>query len=272
MFVFVKLEESMNLLRKSRSLCLVSVCLLISAAVSVFAQPASPHSVPDFSGVRTLVRKEMVEAVIPSVTVAVARKGKIIWEEGFGWSNREKRIAATEHTMYYTASVTKTFTATALMILQQRKKIDLDRPINDYLGSAKLASTAWDPAGATVRRVETHTTGLTTFNPTAAMSIDEKIRRFGVLFWPPGERFDYSNLGPMILEDVVSRVSARSYPDFVREEVFWPLGMTPLHMLSRQSWRNTRRNDTVGRAVYVPVGTAVFIAALMIWRCSRCST
>jgi CubicO group peptidase (beta-lactamase class C family) len=142
-----------------------------------------------------------------------------------GWADREQRIAATEHTMYYTASVAKTFTTTALMMLHERKRLDLDRPVNDYRGSAKLSSPGWDPAGATIRRVATHTAGLTTFNPTTRLSMADQIRRFGVLFWPPGERFDYSNLGPIILEDVVERVSGLTYGDFLREQVFWPLGM-----------------------------------------------
>jgi CubicO group peptidase (beta-lactamase class C family) len=198
----------------------------LPALVIVVAISAPAQSAPDFSRARNLIRETMVAGATPSITVAVARKGRIIWEEGFGWANRERRIAATEHTMYYTASVTKTFTGTALMILQERKRLDLDRPVNDYLGPAKLISAAFDPAGATVRRVETHTAGLTTFNPTTPMSIDEKIRRFGVILWPPGERFDYSNLGPIVLQEVISRVSGRPYADFVRQEIFWPLGMT----------------------------------------------
>src|SRR5262245_14027032 len=88
----------------------------------------------DFSAVRAMIRAGLVEDVVPSVAVAVARNGEILWEEGFGWADRENRIPATEHTMYATASVTKNFTATALMLLQARKQLDLDRPVNDYLG------------------------------------------------------------------------------------------------------------------------------------------
>jgi CubicO group peptidase (beta-lactamase class C family) len=55
---------------------------------------------------------------------------------------------------------------------------------------------------------------------------DETIQRYGIVFWPPGDHFDYSNLGYGILGTVVSRVSGKSYSDFLRNEVFWPLGMT----------------------------------------------
>lgn len=182
---------------------------------------------PDFTGTRQTIREMMVAGAIPSIAVAVVRDGRIVWEEAFGWADRERQIPATPHTMYYTASVTKTFTTTALMMLHAQKRLDLDRPINDYLRpAAKLSSPGFDPAGATIRRVATHTAGLTTYNPTTPLPIDEQIRRYGIAFWPPGERFDYSNLGPIVLEEVVARVSGKPYGDFVRDEVVLPLGMT----------------------------------------------
>ena len=194
----------------------------ISAAL---AQPSrGGQSKPDFSKVRKSIEERVSR--IPSISVAVARNGEILWEEGFGWADRTNRIPATEHTMYYTASVTKSFTATALMILYQRKKVDLDRPVNDYLKEAKLSSPAWNPAEATVRRVVNHTAGLTTFNGAGSLSHEDMIRRYGVLFWPPGEHFDYSNLGPIIIEEVIAEVSGQSYTEFMRSEVFRPLGMT----------------------------------------------
>jgi len=201
--------------------------LAFLASIPVLAEPGlSGARKPDFSKTRKTIREQMDREPIPSITVGVARNGEILWEEGFGWADRENRIPATENTMYYTASVAKTFTATALLILSERKKLDLDRPVNDYLAGAKLSSPAWNPAEATVRRVATHTAGLTTFNHTQVLSIDEMIRRYGVLFWPPGEQFDYSNLGPIILEEVIARVSGQSYTDFQRSEVFQPLGIT----------------------------------------------
>jgi CubicO group peptidase (beta-lactamase class C family) len=203
-------------------------CVLLLSLVSPLRCQAQPITAregkPDFSKVRQFIREQMVATSVPSIAVAVARRGEILWEEGFGWADRENRIPATEHTMYALASVTKNMTATALMLLQARKQLDLDRPVNDHLGSARLTSPMWDPAGATVRRLAMHTAGLTTFDGGGAP--EETIRRYGTLFWRPGERFDYSNLGYAILGNVISRVSGRSYADFMRDELFWPLGMT----------------------------------------------
>jgi CubicO group peptidase (beta-lactamase class C family) len=202
---------------------------VLTLAIPLLAQSEpvlTSTSKSDFSKARQLIQKHMVKYSNPSIAVAVARRGEILWEEGFGWADRENRIPATEHTMYYMASVSKSFTAVALMILQERKQLNLERPINDYLGDAKLTSPAWNPAEATVRRVANHTAGLTTFNLRKHGPIDETIHRYGVIFWPPGERFDYSNLGYKILDEVVARVSGKSFSNFMRAEIFWPLGMT----------------------------------------------
>ena len=94
-------------------------------------------------------------------------------------------------------------------MLRDRKQLDLDRPVTDYLGSAKLKSPAWNPADATVRRVATHTTGLATYDNgyycrgNEGDCQDIMISRFVVLIWRPGERFDYSNLGYGVLGDVI---------------------------------------------------------------------
>jgi CubicO group peptidase (beta-lactamase class C family) len=186
-----------------------------------------------FEGVREFIRKRMVEEQVPSVAVAVAKDGKIVWEEGFGWADRERRIPATEHTLYSVASITKPITATGLMVLKERGKLDLDRPINDYLGDAKLKAWLGDAREATVRRVANHTAGLPLHfqfffedEPDRPPSMDETILRYGNLVTRPGEVFQYSNVGYGILSYLIERLSGRSYVDFLKREVFLPLGMT----------------------------------------------
>lgn len=213
----------------------VCVLALIAVASPLKAQSlpgGRDPSKPDFSNARKLIQDRMAAESIPSFSVAVARKGEILWEESFGWSDRENKVLATPHTPYYVASVTKSITATALMVLHERRQLDIDRPINRYLGSARLHSPLWNVEGASVRRVATHTSGLTTFVQNRfgaprnfSFSQDRIIRRYGIVFWPPGDHFDYSNLGYGILGEVVGRVSRMSYGTFLRAEVFRPLGM-----------------------------------------------
>jgi CubicO group peptidase (beta-lactamase class C family) len=108
---------------------LAPACALLLSVASPLrcqAQPtAARESKPDFSKVRQFIQEQLVATSIPSISVAVARRGKILWEEGFGWADRENRVPATEHAMYQTASVTKLMTSTAVMILQERKQLDL---------------------------------------------------------------------------------------------------------------------------------------------------
>ncbi len=203
-------------------------CVLLLTATGARGQ-----TVPDFSSVRSEIRNALVAWDAPSMAVAVAVGGEIVWEEGFGWADRERRIPATEHTMYSLASISKPITATGLMVLVERGLIDLDRPANDYLGPAKIDGRAFDAGRATVRHVASHTAGLPLHyqffyedEPYRRPHMDETIRRYANLVTAPDERWNYSNLGYGILDYIIERVSGQSYPDYMRDEVFQPLGLT----------------------------------------------
>lgn len=175
----------------------------------------------------------MMRTNVPSVSVAVAQGGKIVWEEAFGWADREKMIPATPHTMYSLASISKPITATALMTLVEEGKVDLDRPANDYLGAGRITGLAGDASSATVRRVMSHTAGLPLHyqfyyadQAYPVVSNDETIARYAILTSPPGEAYEYSNLGYGIIDHIIARVSGMSYADFMRARIFAPLGLT----------------------------------------------
>lgn len=187
-----------------------------------------------FAGVGEQIRQEMVKSSAPSVAVAVARHGKILWEEAFGWANREKRIPATVHTLYSLASTTKPFTTTGLMKLVEQGKLDLDKPVNDYL-SADSQVKVWigNPDEVTVRRVANHTAGLPRHENYFSAEercrkppMEESIRRYANVVTLPGERYRYSNIGFGILDHLIERLSGMSFADFMRREFFLPLGMT----------------------------------------------
>ncbi|MBL9124765.1 MAG: beta-lactamase family protein, partial [Planctomycetaceae bacterium] len=187
----------------------------------------------EFEAIRDKIRQALVRQNIPSIAVAVARDGQILWEEGFGWADRERRRPATEHTMYSLASISKPITATGLMVLKEQGKVDLDKPANDYLGAGQLRACLGDVNQATVRRVANHTAGLAMhyqffYRDEAARppTRDESIRRYGLLITEPGERYQYANLGYGVLDEIIAHVSGQSYADFMREKVFVPLGLT----------------------------------------------
>ena len=194
---------------------------------------AGPLDPARFAAIRQYIREQLDKDALPSLAVAVAKDGRIVWEEGFGRADREKRLPANEHTPYSLASLSKPITTTGLMVLVSQGKIDLDKPANDYLGSARLVARVGNATEATVRRVADHTAGLPLHyqffygdEPWRRPSMDETLLRYGNLINAPGERYEYSNLGYGVLDYVIERVSGQSYAEFMRREVFLPLGLT----------------------------------------------
>jgi CubicO group peptidase (beta-lactamase class C family) len=196
----------------------------------------TPAQVPDngrFAKARAMILDLIQNANVPSISVAVAQYGKILWLESFGWADRERLIKATPDTMYSIASTSKPITATGLMVLAERKKVDLDADVNTYLGGPRL--TPVDPAwpARTVKHVLNHTAGLPLHyqffyenEPYRRPAMEETIRRYGILLRRPGEFYFYSNLGFGIIDHIIGRISGQGYTDFMRTEVFLPLGMT----------------------------------------------
>jgi CubicO group peptidase (beta-lactamase class C family) len=186
----------------------------------------------DFSAVENLIRTQLAQMGIASLSLAIAQGNHILWETGVGWADRAAHRLADEHTVYSLASISKPMTTTALMILVERGLIDLDCPINKYLGNAKLTAHLGDVADATVRRVANHSSGLPLHchffyedEEIDRPHMDETIRRYGHIMMPPGETYQYANSGFGLLEYLIERVSGQSYPDFLRQEIFIPLNL-----------------------------------------------
>lgn len=184
-----------------------------------------------FTAVEQYVHQQMLDRNIPSFVAMVWQSGQLVWTCATGWADRGKRMPADIHTPYLMASVTKPMTATGIMVLAQQGKIDLDAPINEYLGSnSQLNVWIGQSSNVTVRSVAGHIAGLPLHsNSYAGLNsrppMDQTIRRYGNIVAPPGERYCYSNIGYGILDYVIERVSGMSYGEFLRNEVFVPLGM-----------------------------------------------
>ena len=225
--------------RVTRLIALVALLVGTTAPTSSLAaqrdrarQQAAAIAPATLDSLRAHIRRVMDSTKTPSIAVAVAKGGRIIWEEGFGFADVEHRTPATPTTLYSMASISKPITATGLMKLVEQGKIDLDRPANDYLGAAKITGLAGPASGATVRRVLSHTAGLPLHyrffyagGSVTRPSMDEAISRYAIVVYPPGAVYNYSNLGYGVLEEIITKVSGRPYETFMQDEVFKPLGM-----------------------------------------------
>lgn len=225
------------MIRSSYVLSAVAFIASISQQASA-TTPASPRTRPSTAASANLgslsgyIGQILQSAKSPGMAVAVARHGRIIWEHGYGWAVPERHIPATPHTMFGLASVSKSITGLELTLLSTRGLISLDAPVNRYLGSAKLTSRQWNLNAATVRRVATHTAGLTSFDavcyddePDCDRSLPQAIQRHGIIFWKPGTRFDYSNLGFGVLSYLISQVRHRPFISAVKQDLLAPLGI-----------------------------------------------
>jgi CubicO group peptidase (beta-lactamase class C family) len=183
----------------STTLCLLLAQLLIPAAASTaHGQARSSAELPGcpsvFAPVADTVRAVMRAHDLPSVALAVARHGEVVCEAAFGYADVANRIAATPRTMYSLASISKPFTATAIMQLVERRQLELDAPANRYLKLAQLRAFEGNADSATVRRLLTHTAGLPLHyqffyaGGPRLPTMPESIARHGIIVYPPGER------------------------------------------------------------------------------------
>jgi len=213
---------------------LVGLVVATSVMASGWAHSSFVIREDRFSKVRELIVDQVSTGGVPSIVVAVAKGGKIVWEEAFGWSDVEKRVPATPHTMYGLGSISKTITATGLMLLVEEGKVDLDRPAVEYLPKdVKPRTFEGEVQGVTVRHLLNHRAGMPAYaesffedDPESRRPFAETVRRYGIATYRPGEAFVYCNLGYQMLASIVTNVSGMGYAEFIRTRVFGPLGMS----------------------------------------------
>ena len=203
---------------------------LALASLTALVLSGAPALAQDVGRMDQVVRAS-VEAEEFSGSVLVARDGEVLLDRGYGFANREWSIPNDGDTKFRLGSVTKQFTAVAIMVLSERGLVDLDAPVKTYLPDAPAA---WD--GVTVRHLLTHTSGVPSFtdfddyeaSKTRPATVDSLIARFRdrPLDFQPGEGWAYSNSGYVVLTAIVEKTSGKSYTGFVTETLFQPLGMS----------------------------------------------
>jgi CubicO group peptidase (beta-lactamase class C family) len=174
-----------------------------------------------------------VSGTAPGVAVAVALDGELVWARGAGLASLEHGVPIAPDTVFQVASVSKQFTAFAVLLLASDGAISLDDDIRDY-----LPELAAPPQTITVRHLLDHAGGLREQGTLTAMAgwLDDDIRtrdqllglnarQRGVNF-PAGSEIEYSNTGYTLLAEIVARVSDLSFDAFTRTRMFEPLGMT----------------------------------------------
>lgn len=165
-----------------------------------------------------------------SGSVLVAQKGKVLLSKGYGMANYELDVPNTPQTKFRLGSITKQFTAMAIMQLQERGLLNIDEPVTRYLPDYPKTGDKF-----TIRHLMNHTAGVPNltsfpdFQSTMALAspLDKTVARFKdkPLDFEPDSKFQYSNSGYVLLAAVIEKVSGKSYDAFLNESIFQPLGM-----------------------------------------------
>lgn len=170
----------------------------------------------------------------PGLSIAIIHDQELVWAQGFGYADVAQQIPAAPQTIYRIASITKLFTATAVLQLRDAGKLQLDDPIRQYLPWFDIQSRFPDAPPVTLRHLLTHTAGLPresafpywTDNQFPSREALQARLPEQTAALPTETRWKYSNLGLSLAGEVVTAVSGQAYPDYVHTHILQPLGMT----------------------------------------------
>ena len=197
-----------------------------------------------------------------SGTVLVARDGKPVVSKGYGMANYEWSIPNAPDTVFRLGSITKQFTSAAIMLLQERGKLNVSDPVCKYVADCPAA---WEQV--TIKHLLTHTSGIPSytafpgFEKTALLPMKpaELLAEYRSkpLEFAPGEKFNYSNSGYHLLGLIIEKISGQTYEDFLVENIFKPLGLNQTgydrtnRIIKGRAAGYDRDGDSVANTTYI---------------------
>jgi len=203
----------------------------------------------------------------PSLAAAVLRDGELIWEKAVGTADVAAGVEATPHTQYRVGSITKTFTAAAIMQLRDAGKLDLEDTLDKHVEGA-----AYSPS---IRRLLSHASGLQrethddSWLTLRFAPPDELLATLdrAEMVLPAGARFHYSNLAFALLGIVIERVTGQPYADYVREHLLEPLGLTRMSFEPQQPAAKGYVSQPYADGVWeaIDVETGAWASAGQLW-------
>jgi len=220
---------------------LSKIILAVSAITLSACSTAPPKPVATTRGdftytkqyISWFIEKEMGDADVTGLSIALVDDQEIVWEQGFGFADKQANIKASPDTIYHLGSIAKVFTATAAMQLAEQGKLNIDSPLQQYLPEFSIKSRVGPIAGITPRNIMTHHSGLpcnwvlgmSERRPAPFTEVVTAVRDEYMAF-PPEYVFSYSNLGVTLLGAGIGQVSGEGYASYMDKHLLHPLGMT----------------------------------------------
>lgn len=183
----------------------------------------------DLNGLDGFVEQVMKDWHVPGLAVAVVKDGQVVYAKGFGYRDVKKELKVTPDTLFAIGSCSKAFTATALAILADEKKLDWDKSVRDYLPDFRLQD-AYATAHLRPRDLVTHQSGLPRHDlvwygsPLSRKELFDRLRHLEPSK-PLHAKFQYNNLMFMTAGVLIERISGSTWEEFVRRRILDPLGM-----------------------------------------------
>ena len=221
---------------------LVALCGAVAGPARISAQTIPEFTDTDRSArvaetaavVESMFRAHAEREHLPGIAFGVVLDGDLVYSGAFGLANLEQGIPASPRTLFRIASMSKSFTAMAILQLRDAGQLSLDDPASDYVPElASLRLLTSDSPEITIRHLLTHSAGFQEDNPWGDRQLaesDEMLRELvaaGISFSnAPGITYEYSNLGFALLGQIVESVTGRSLPEYTSSEIFAPLGMS----------------------------------------------
>ena len=187
-------------------------------------------------------------------SVLVAKNGKIVYNNQVGYADFRKKELLNKTSLFQLASVSKQFTAAAIMMLYERNQIKLTDTVNSYFPDFPYE-------GVTIKNLLNHTAGLPKYfwvaehkwkkekAPTNSEMMDLFASSDVQRFFKPGRNFDYSNTGYLVLASIVEKVSGSSFSTFVKRNIFLPLEMNDSYVYNIEN-KNVKNNQLHGYRLY----------------------
>jgi D-alanyl-D-alanine carboxypeptidase len=205
------------------------VALLVVGAAGLHAQSVDTIDAALKAKVDRIANGVLVQRGVPSASVAVVKGGKIVYTHAYGLAHINPDVKATPEMRYSIGSVSKQFTAAAILILQEQGKLSLDDAVGKYVPGLTRGDEV------TIRQILSHTSGYQDYwpedylmtpmmKPTTAQAILDTWAKKPLDF-EPGTKWQYSNTNYVIAGFIVEKVSGEKLMDFLGEHIFRPLGM-----------------------------------------------
>ncbi|WP_019588174.1 serine hydrolase domain-containing protein [Deinococcus apachensis] len=216
-----------------------AVLLTALLAWAAHAVPRGVSSGPDLAAIDAHVEATMRADRVPGAALVIVNPERVVHLRGFGQDGRGG--AVTPQTSFLLGSMSKSFTALAVMQLVEQGRVDLKAPVRRYLPWFRVADPEASEA-ITVAQALAHTTGIPTRAPRAGepATLEDQVRALSRvhLSHPPGTRYEYASPNYLILGAIVERVSGQTYGDFLRRNVFTPLNMNRSFTSQDAAWRS----------------------------------